>query len=68
MAISAKDFLNNPRPAVHPICDFCDKPITDVHPDEVHMTSAGKPIHDDCEFTAIGELVEAHPLCSPRAR
>lgn len=45
-------------------CSLCENPITDVHPDEVKLYD-NKPVHDDCYFDKLSELIEAHPIVSP---
>ncbi len=48
-----------------PDCVICKKPIRGVHSDDLRMIPAG-PVHDDCYFHELGNLVEAHPPRGPR--
>lgn len=48
-----------------PDCSICKKPISGVHSDDLRMIPAG-PVHDDCYFHELGNLVEAHPPHGPR--
>jgi hypothetical protein len=47
------------------VCPLCEKPIIDEHPDEVRMFD-GKQVHTDCYFQKLGEVIENHPITSPR--
>lgn len=48
-----------------PDCAICTKPIGGVHSDDLRMIPAG-PVHDDCYFHELGNLVETHPPHGPR--
>ncbi len=48
-------------------CAICGKSLIFIHPDEVRIYE-DKPVHDDCYFEKLGELVEKHPINSPRYR
>lgn len=54
-----------------------DKPIgkcayapcgKEVRPSQEHRTVPHGIYHEDCYFDALGNFVEAHPICSPGRR
>lgn len=48
-------------------CGKCNKPITDVHPDDVRMIG-GKVVHDACYDADLSDLLEQHPPGIPGSR
>lgn len=61
------DFLATDTKILAPLteCVTCKNPITGVHSDDLRMIADG-PVHNDCYFKELGDVVEAHPPCGPR--
>lgn len=55
----------NRRPKVK--CQICSEPITNFADREVMEIPAGL-VHVDCNYDALGDLVESHPIVHPRIR
>lgn len=56
------------QPASIGDCGVCHKPITDEHPDDVRFIGeegAKQPVHEDCFFDELGNIVEQHPIFNP---
>jgi|WetSurMetagenome_2_1015567.scaffolds.fasta_scaffold217719_2 hypothetical protein len=67
MAYTAEEFLKlDPSTFAGPpiICAQCKMPITGSDKSDMRDTADGK-VHEDCYFSALGELIEEHPICTP---
>lgn len=74
MAISLKDLLDSGGSLKlllgqrsGPICSLCNERICDEHPDEIRKVD-DKPVHEDCYYGALSELVEEYPITSAGLR
>ncbi len=65
--MNVRTFLSTPAGVLAPAepqqCEQCNLPITGSG-ESGHLID-DKPVHDDCYFDALGEIIESHP---PRGR
>jgi hypothetical protein len=52
--------LRRLAPSTPLLCGSCHQPISDEHPEEMRHIS-GKPVHEDCYYEDLGNLMEQHP-------
>lgn len=66
MGLTLPEFMATPFPPM-PIgtCEICEKPVFGTQGDD-RRTRDGGPVHEDCYFRKLGEIVEAHPPGIPR--
>lgn len=59
--------MDNPTNETRAMCVICKKSITEAgfQTEEVQKMRDGFA-HADCYYEKIGEVIEKHPICSPR--
>ena len=74
MAVLLKDLIDDPAKlklleAASATCGFCEEPITfaDRIAEEVEDLQ-GRKVHTSCRQAAMGNVIEKHPIISPRIR